>query len=136
MKSRIYTKASAQDCREKVTFLYTCLSAHRFDSIFCPKVFSVLCFVVCFWFFIYAIFIGFKDSAYYCLCAHYLRIAQCISHAIHSPSREYSIFATCCFKSSVNDRKRKQNGHFIRNKCENKRRQVFSYIPKYKRLTH
>ena len=86
-----------------------------------------------------------KDSAYYCLYAHYLRNTQCKDHAIHSPSREYSIFVTlfvaCFFQKfdmppSVNDRKRKQNGHFIRNKCKNKRRRVCSCIPECKRLTH
>ena len=46
-----------------------------------------------------------KDGAYYCLCAHYLRITQSIDHAIQSPFREYSIFVTLlvtyCFKSWV-----------------------------------
>ena len=49
--------------------------------------------------------IGIKDGAYYCLCAHYLSITQCIDHAIHTPSREYCIFGTllvaCCFKSWI-----------------------------------
>ena len=35
MKIRIYTKASPQNYREKVTFLYTSLLAHRLDSRLC-----------------------------------------------------------------------------------------------------
>ena len=41
-------------------------------------------------------------------------------------------FACCLFQKlddllrTVNDRKRKQNGQFIRNKCKNKRRRVSS----------
>ena len=42
-----------------------------------------------------------KDGAYYCLCAHYLRITQCIDHAIHSPSREYSTFVSLLVVSKV-----------------------------------
>lgn len=49
--------------------------------------------------------LAFKDGAYYCLCAHYLDIMQCIGHAIHILSCDYSIFVallvTCCFKSWI-----------------------------------
>ena len=40
-----------------------------------------------------------------CLCAHYLRITQCIDHAIHSSSHESVVFSwllvACCFKSWI-----------------------------------